>query len=99
MTVHHSITPHPDRGNIVLVDNDADIGSLIYHLDENGAVIKSWNLNEILLDYLPEDQDMMVPATDWFHSNYAVYDQSDKSIIVSGRSSIGVIKLEYNSLR
>ena len=97
MTVHHSITPHPDRGNIILVDNDADIGSLIYHLDEDGTVIKSWNLNEILLDYLPKDQDMMVPATDWFHSNYAVYDQSDKSIIVSGRSSIGVIKLDYNS--
>ena len=97
MTVHHSITPHPDRGNIVLIDNDADIGSLIYHLDENGAVIKSWNLNEILLDYLPKEQDMMIPATDWFHSNYAVYDQSDKSIIVSGRSSIGVIKLDYNT--
>mgnify|MGYP006423223739 CR=1 FL=1 len=97
MTAHHSMTPHPDGGDIILIDNEADIGSLIYHLDENGAVIKSWNLNQILLDYLPDEQDMMIPATDWFHSNYALYDESDNSIIVSGRSSIGVIKLDYDT--
>lgn len=97
MTAHHSITPHPDGGDIVLIDNEADIGSLIYHLDDNGGIIKSWNLNEILLDYLPEEQEMMIPGSDWFHSNYAVYDESDNSIIVSGRSSIGVIKLDYNT--
>ena len=97
MTVHHSITKHPDGGDIVLIDNEADIGSLIYHLDENGNVIKFWNLNAILLDYLPEEQDMMLPTVDWFHSNYAEYDASDNSIIVSGRSSIGVLKLDYNT--
>lgn len=97
MTVHHSMTQHPEGGDIVLIDNEADIGSLIYHLDENGNVIKFWNLNEILLDYLPQDQDMMIPTIDWFHSNYAEYDASDNSIIVSGRSSIGVLKLDYNT--
>lgn len=97
MITHHSQFTHPDGGDIIPIDTEDAVGSLICHFDEFGNILKQWNMNEIVLNYLPENQDMLVIGKDWFHCNYARYDASDNSIILSGRTSIGVIKLDYNT--
>jgi len=97
MFAHHSKTPHSDEGDIVLIDNEEFIGSLIYHFDASGNVIKEWNLNQIIRQYLPNDQDMVRDSIDWFHSNHVSYDATDDTILVSGRASIGIIKLDYDT--
>jgi len=97
MTTHHSQFTHPNGGDIIPIDTEDAIGSLICHFDESGNILKQWNMNEIVLNYLPENQDMMVIGKGWFHCNYARYDATDNSIILSGRRSIGVVKLDYNT--
>jgi hypothetical protein len=67
--------------------------------DANGVSIpRSWDLGAILSAYMADHGDdaaaFVRPGTDWFHSNSAIYDASDDSIIVSSRENF-VIKLDY----
>lgn len=66
----------------------------------SNLVINHWDLGAILSAYMSshgDDPSLFVrPGIDWFHSNSAIYDPSDDSLIVSSRENF-VIKLDYKS--
>ncbi len=59
-----------------------------------------WDLGAILTAYMTSQGDdaaaFVRPGVDWFHSNSAIYDPSDDSVIVSSRENF-VIKLDYRT--
>lgn len=60
-----------------------------------GAVVKVWDLKTILdptRKTLPG-----VARGDWLHINAAYYDDSDHTIVISGRSQCAVVKFDYES--
>jgi len=71
------------------------IEDYIIELDRNsGSVITEWDLKQILdvnreIHSGPENGD-------WFHGNSVYYDESDNSLIVSGRHQ-GVIKVDWQN--
>jgi hypothetical protein len=61
----------------------------------SGAVVKEWDLKKILDSSrvaLPDAQ-----LGDWLHINAAYYDETDHSIVISGRSQCTVAKFDYES--
>jgi hypothetical protein len=64
------------------------------------SVPHSWDLAAILSAYMSSEGDdaaaFVRPGVDWFHSNSAIYDSSDDSIIVSSRENF-VMKLDYET--
>lgn len=70
---------------------------------QNSSVISipnHWDLAAILTAYMSSQGDdaaaFVRPGIDWFHSNSAIYDPEDDSIIVSSRENF-VIKLDYKT--
>jgi arylsulfate sulfotransferase len=59
-----------------------------------------WDLGAILSAYMSSRGDdaaaFVRPGVDWFHSNSAIYDPRDDSVIVSSRENF-VIKLDYKT--
>jgi arylsulfate sulfotransferase len=64
------------------------------------SILNQWDLGAILTAYMSSQGDdpaaFVRPGADWFHSNSAIYDPSDDTIIVSSRENF-VIKLDYKS--
>lgn len=64
------------------------------------SILSGWNLASILSAYMTSQGDdaaaFVRPGVDWFHSNSAIYDPSDDSVIVSSRENF-VIKLDYRT--
>lgn len=64
------------------------------------SILNQWDLGAILTAYMSSQGDnpaaFVRPGVDWFHSNSAIYDPSDDTIIVSSRENF-VIKLDYKS--
>jgi hypothetical protein len=70
---------------------------------QNSSVISipnHWDLAAILSTYMSSQGDdaaaFVRPGIDWFHSNSAIYDPRDDSVIVSSRENF-VIKLDYRT--
>lgn len=70
---------------------------------QNSSVISipnHWDLAAILTAYMSSQGDnaaaFVRPGIDWFHSNSAIYDPEDDSVIVSSRENF-VIKLDYKT--
>lgn len=99
---HHDIYEKPDGNFIASVsktgsirnDGSPSIEDYIVEIDRNSGSIKTvWDLKELL------DQSRFVLTTnrsDWIHVNAVLYDSTDNTIIVSGRTQ-GVIKLTYDN--
>lgn len=96
---HHNIDPGK-RGFLGEFDTFADIESRIVEFDYRGNIIKEWDLSEILSKYMAEQGDQpnlfVRQPVDWFHSNAAIYDPRDDSLLVSSRENF-VIKLDYET--
>jgi arylsulfate sulfotransferase len=64
------------------------------------SILSQWNLAAILSSYMSSRGDdaaaFVRPGIDWFHSNSAIYDSQDDSVIVSSRENF-VIKLDYKT--
>jgi arylsulfate sulfotransferase len=64
------------------------------------SIVNHWDLGAILSAYMTAHGDdaaaFVRPGIDWFHSNSAIYDPSDDSVIVSSRENF-VIKLDYRT--
>ena len=64
------------------------------------SIPNHWDLGAILSAYMSSHGDdaaaFVRPGVDWFHSNSAIYDSSDDSVIVSSRENF-VIKLDYKT--
>jgi len=97
-----------DGKNGLLAELDASIGG-IPAIESNivelrgvptPMIMKRWDLAAIIGDYMTSQGDdaaaFVRPGVDWFHTNSAIYDPSDDSIIVSSRENF-VIKLDYST--
>ena len=64
------------------------------------SIPSHWDLAAILGSYMSSRGDdaaaFVRPGVDWFHSNAAIYDPRDDSVIVSSRENF-VIKLDYST--
>ena len=89
---HHDIVEKPD-GNFIVAVNKASLDTIEDHVVEldrtTGAIVREWDIREIL--------DVSRRAwggtdNDWFHMNSVWYDETDASLIISGRNQ-GVIKV------
>ena len=64
------------------------------------SIPSHWDLGAILGSYMSSRGDdaaaFVRPGMDWFHSNSAIYDPRDDSVIVSSRENF-VIKLDYST--
>ena len=96
---HHNIDRGRD-GLLAELDTATDTESTISALTPTGGFGKEWDLARLLADYMLAQGDdpsaFVRPGTDWFHSNDAVYDARDNSLIVSSRENF-LIKLDYDS--
>jgi arylsulfate sulfotransferase len=102
---HHNIEPGKQG---LLAEVDAASGgvasiesNIIEFQDRNVISIPNhWDLGTILSDYISSQKDdpaaFVRPGVDWFHSNSAIYDPRDDSVIVSSRENF-VIKLDYKT--
>lgn len=94
-TFHHEITEKPD-GNFLATVNKNGLDTVEDHIIEidrgSGQIINIWDLRESL------DQERTAwpisygdISVDWFHANGLYYDDTDNTIVVSGRSQ-GTVK-------
>lgn len=93
---HHEVVEKPNGNFLVTVDKEGEptVEDYIIEIDRNsGDIINEWDLNQSLdntRDAMTDDEE------DWFHANAVVYDESDNTILVSGRTQ-GLIKLTENN--
>jgi arylsulfate sulfotransferase len=102
---HHDIDPGR-YGFLAEVDASsggvASIESNVIEIADSSAIsiLNHWDLGAILSAYMSSQGDdaaaFVRPGVDWFHSNSAIYDPRDDSIIVSSRENF-VIKLDYST--
>lgn len=97
---HHTVIEKPD-GNLLATVNDFSKPTeedVILEIDRSsGEIVNTWDLN-LSLDYSRRTWNSIYAniEVDWFHANGLAYDESDNSIIVSGRTQ-GVVKLSENN--
>ncbi len=95
---HHEIREMQNGNFLVASHTNGDflLEDVMVELNRaTGQVVKSWDFTKILDPLrkgLPD-----VTTGDWLHINGAYFDNSDNSIVVSGRSQSSVIKVDYNT--
>ncbi|MBA3571526.1 MAG: aryl-sulfate sulfotransferase [Pyrinomonadaceae bacterium] len=97
---HHNIDPGK-TGLLLEADTSEFYESVIMEVDFSGALLKTWNLADIISAAMVaggDDPSQFVrPAPeDWFHSNAVTYNQADDSLIVSSRENF-VISVDYST--
>ncbi len=91
-TFHHNVVEEPNGNFLVTATNNGDdtIEDRVIEIDRKSKqIINTWNLKQSL-EY--ERTTLTADRVDWIHINDVFYDQSDNTIIVSGRTQ-GVVKL------
>ncbi|GGK01714.1 aryl-sulfate sulfotransferase [Lentibacillus kapialis] len=101
--IHHDAAELPS-GNLILTVNDGEgeyMEDTMIEIDrETGDVVKQIDLKNMFPEQAYQDYDSTEAKeglTDWFHQNSVVYDKHDNSIIISGRNSDTVMKIDYES--
>ena len=93
---HHSIAEKPNGNFVVTVDKlgAATVEDYLIEIDRaSGAIVTEWSLNRSLQATRRAWPTSLANLdVDWFHANAVVYDPTDDTIIVSGRTQ-GVVKL------
>src|SRR5437764_467880 len=97
---HHNIDPGK-TGMLLEADTTTYYESVIMEVDFSGALLKTWNLADIISAAMRAGGDdptqfVYSTPTDWFHNNAAYYNPADDSLIVSSRENF-VIALDYNT--
>ena len=97
---HHNIDPGK-TGVLLEADTNDFYECTIMEVDLSGAVLKTWNLADIISAAMTAGGDdpsqFVYPApTDWFHNNAVTYNRADNSLIVSSRENF-VICLDYET--
>ena len=98
--VHHDAIELPS-GNLLLTVNDGSqyIEDTMIEIDrKTGEIEKTIDLKNLFPEavysnYEPKENGDI----DWFHQNSIVYDESDNSIIISGRHQDTVMKIDYET--
>lgn len=101
--IHHDATELPS-GNLLLTVNDGEgsyVEDTMIEIDrQSGDVVKQIDLKDLFPTEAYAEYDSTETKdglTDWFHQNSVVYDESDDSIIISGRNSDTVMKIDYET--
>ena len=103
MTVIHHDGIELPSGNFLLTVNDGSnyIEDTMIELNrETGEIEKTIDLKDILPEAFYEDYDSTSREdgkVDWFHQNSVEYDESDNSIIISGRHQDTIMKIDYDT--
>jgi arylsulfate sulfotransferase len=101
--IHHEVRKLPwgnylVAGNSSLIDFDTNgvpEEDILLEIDaETGAVVKTWDFN-LILDPTRLQLPTNTRPDDWLHINSAVYDETDDSILITGRSQSVVVKIDY----
>ena len=97
---HHNIEPGK-TGVLLEADTNDFYESIIMEVDLSGAVLKTWNLADIISAAMTAGGDdpsqFVYPApTDWFHNNAVTYNRADDSLIVSSRENFAIC-LDYET--
>lgn len=93
---HHNVQEKPNGNFLVSVSKQGDptVEDYIIELDRNSkSIVQTWDLKQSL-QY--SRQILTTDAVDWIHVNAVIYDASDNSIIISGRTQ-GVVKLDQDN--
>jgi hypothetical protein len=82
------------------LNTSTDFQSTIAEFTMSGGFHKVWNFATIVSDHLRsagDDPSLLVrPPNDWFHTNSAVYDARDDSLIISAREHF-VMNIDYET--
>lgn len=103
MTVIHHDGIELPSGNLLLTVNDGSnyIEDTMIELNrETGEIEKTIDLKDILPEFFYEEYDSTSREDgkiDWFHQNSVEYDESDNSIVISGRHQDAVMKIDYET--
>lgn len=103
MTVIHHAGIELPSGNLLLTVNDGSnyIEDTMIELNrETGEIEKTIDLKDILPESFYEEYDSTSREDgkiDWFHQNSVEYDESDNSIVISGRHQDTVMKIDYET--
>ena len=93
---HHEVKEKPN-GNFLVTVSKIGAGTIedyIIEIDRSSKqIINTWDLNKSL-QY--GRRTLFNNNWDWIHVNAIIYDESDNSIIISGRTQ-GVVKLDNNN--
>lgn len=96
---HHNIDAGK-AGLLIELDTPTERETRIAEYDVSAGVTKEWDFAAIMRDTLTaggDDPTLFVrPPRDWFHTNAAIYDPSDDSLIVSSRENF-ILKVDYET--
>lgn len=93
-----------ENGNYLIGSNNFDVEFSFDRTHEDfvveydpikDEVVKTWNLKEILP--ITEGKMEAWTSKDWFHNNSIWYDESENSLILSGRHQDIVISIDYDT--
>ena len=93
---HHNVQEKPNGNFLVSVSKNGNstIEDYIIEIDRTTKqIVNTWDLN-LSLQY--SRQALTTDTVDWIHVNAVIYDSSDNTIIISGRTQ-GVVKLDQNN--
>ena len=93
---HHNVQEKPNGNFLVTVNKQGSstIEDHIIEIDRNTKeIIRTWDLNQSL-QY--SRQTLATDPVDWIHVNAVIYDASDNTIIISGRTQ-ALVKLDENN--
>lgn len=100
--IHHDGIELPN-GNLLLTVSDGSqyIEDTMIELNrETGEIEKTIDLKDLLPESFYEEYDSTSREDgkiDWFHQNSVDYDESDNSIIISGRNQDTMMKIDYDT--
>jgi len=93
---HHEVTEKPN-GNFLVTVNKNGLPTVEDHIIEidrdSRQIIREWDLRQSLdQDRTAWDTNLADISVDWFHANALYFDETDNTIVVSGRTQ-GTVKL------
>lgn len=104
--MHHDVVELPDgnllicvgkRNNFIKLDGnyvESDSDFIILFDRKNSKIVREWDVAKVL-DVSRKDLNFFRPG-DWLHMNGLAFDESDNSIIVSGKNQ-GLFKISWNN--
>ena len=97
--IHHDAVELPNHNLLLTVNDHSDYveDTMIEVNRETGDIEKVIDLKEILPASFYENYSATDEKKDWFHQNSTFYDETDDSIIISGRNQDTVMKLDYKT--
>lgn len=97
--IHHDVIEMPN-GNLLATTHEPNSDYVEDHMHEidreTGETTQEINLRDIMPSNAPDEYDgKNADDNDWIHQNAIWFDESDESILISGRSQDVILKVSY----